>query len=298
MIEVVVPGTLSNLGAGFDVVGLAVGLHNTVRLTPLPLGQWRADGREVAPSDHLVLATALAAGEAFGVPLPHGLAVEQVEQVPRARGLGSSAIARVAGLLGWAQLTGAAPPLVDLLAFLVEAERHPDNVLPAMLGGCVFSTGERPLAWRRLVPPARLRVALAIPAVQVSTERARGVLPASYARADLVFNTRRLAFLLDGLRTGDPESLALGSGDRVHQPYRAPLIGPVDEALAAARAAGAASAFISGSGSTLAALIVDDAVSGQAVADALAAPFRVAGIEVQAVEVPVETRGAWRGATG
>jgi homoserine kinase len=296
MIEVVVPGTLSNLGAGFDVVGLAVGLHNTVRLTPLPRGHWRADGYDVAPSDHLVLATAVAAGEAFGSPLPHGLAVSQDEQVPRARGLGSSAIARVAGLLGWAQLTGATPPLADLLAFLVEAERHPDNVLPAMLGGCVFSTGERPLAWRRWVPPAQLRVAVAIPEVQVATAAARAVLPDAYSRADLVFNTRRLAFLLDGLRTGDAEALALGSGDRVHQPYRAPLIGPVDEALAGARAAGAAAAFISGSGSTLAALIVDGDVSGQAVADALAAPFRAAGVGVLARELAVEARGAWGGA--
>lgn len=273
-----VPATLSNLGAGFDVLGMALDLHNTMTLAPLPLGMFRDGDTEVDPTAHLVFRTALDAGQAFGHELPHGLALRQIERIPRSRGLGSSATARIAGLLAWCRFSGVRPPDDELLCFLAQAEGHPDNVVAAMLGGVAWSTGGRPWASRRFDPPAHLRVALAIPDRPVSTDAARGALPKNYPRADLVFNTRRLAFLLDGLRTGDAESLALGSEDRVHQSFRAPLIGPVDEAIAAARVAGAAAAFISGSGSTLAALIVDATADADEVARALASPFAAQGV--------------------
>ncbi|MCB9680165.1 MAG: homoserine kinase [Alphaproteobacteria bacterium] len=294
-IPIVVPASLSNLGPGFDVLGMAVSLFNQFDVAPHGApGEHLADGAPVRAEDHLLLRTVRAAEAAFGGALTHGLAIQQTDRVPWSRGLGSSATARVAGYLAWRHYTGADHPLEAGLAFLAAQEGHPDNVVAAMLGGVTAGTatadGFRAL---RLDPPGGLRVALCVPAVEVSTEAARAVLPATYSRADAVFNGNRLAFLVHGLVTGDPTSLFVGQEDRLHHPYRKDLIGPVDAAIASARAAGAASAFISGSGSTMAAFVLDPDVDAEAVAQALAGPFRDAGTPAEARVVAPSTVGAW-----
>jgi homoserine kinase len=292
--EVAVPATLSNLGPGFDVLGLAVELENRFRFGPPSApGRWEADGAAIAPDEHLTFRTLRAAAARFGGPLPDGLALAQEEAIPRSRGLGSSATARVAGLVAWRQLTGRALPLEDAIAFVAEGEGHPDNAVPALVGGLTLcapdGAGVRHL---RLEPPA-VTVALAVPARTVSTDAARAALPTHYPRADLVFGAGRLAFLMVGLLRGDPEALRFGVEDRTHHPYRAPLIGPVDDALTAAREAGATAAFISGSGSTLAALITTDGVDALAVTDALAAPFEAEGVACQRLVTRPRATGAW-----
>ena len=180
------------------------------------------------------------------------------------------------------------------LDFLTTQEGHPDNVVAAMLGG--VTAGARTEAGFRTIrfdAPPRLRVALCVPAVEVRTDEARKVLPDRYSRADAVFNGNRLAFLVHGLVTGDPVSLRVDQEDRLHHPYRKGLIGPVDEAIASACDAGAASAFISGSGSTMAAFVLDPALDASKVADALAAPFRRVGTPVETLVVSPSAVGAW-----
>jgi homoserine kinase len=279
-----VPATLSNLGPGYDVLGLALSIHNVFRFTEA--AEWAADGAPVDPDTHLCLRTARAASERFGGVLPC-LAVEQDEQVPRSRGLGSSATARVAGLLAWAHISGRSVSLDEQIALLAEGEGHPDNVVPALVGGLTLCAEvEGAVRHLRLDPPA-LRVALAVPEVQVETAAARRLLPERVPHADAVFNVARVGWLLAGLLGDDPEAVAIGLHDRLHQPYRSELIGPVEEAFAAARDAGAMGAFISGSGSTLAAFVSE---SGDAprVAGALCAPFTAAGVPCRPrVAVPV-----------
>lgn len=268
-----VPGTLSNLGPGYDTLGLAITLRNRFHLQQADA--WVADGQAVDPASHLVLATAREACRRFGGRL-EGLAVHQVEQVPRARGLGSSATARVAGLLAAERLGGAAPDPAQRLAFLAEGEGHPDNVVPALLGGLQVVAMDPDGVAAVGLPLPRVQVALAIPAREVSTDAARAALPSTVPHADAVANLGHLAFLLAGLASGDPESLRRGAGDRLHQPWRMPLIGPAAEAFAGAVAAGALGAFVSGSGSTLAAWVAEGG-DAEAVAQALAAPFRAPG---------------------
>ena len=293
-VPIVVPATLSNLGPGFDVLGMAVALFNRFDVSPLDEGVFEAVDAPVAGSEHLLVRTARRAAEAFGAPLPCGLRVQQQDRVPWSRGLGSSATARVAGWIAWSHVTGVVPPMDEALAFLSEEEGHPDNVVAAMLGGitagCPTDSGFQSL---RLAPPAGLRVALCIPAVEVSTDAARGVLPEAYPREDAVFNGKRLAFLVHGLLTGDPTSLRVGQEDRLHHPYRAGLIGPVDEVIAGACQAGAASAFISGSGSTMAAFVLDPQQDAVAVVEAMAAPFRAQGVEVETKVLSPSGLGAW-----
>lgn len=272
-----VPGSLSNLGPGFDLLGLAVGVHNRFVVTPLGAGEAVRTDRGPA-EDHLLVRTLRAAEARFGRRVGVGFHVEGRDGVPWSRGLGSSATARVAGLRAWQALSGADLDDADAVAFLTAEEGHPDNVVAAWTGGCTLAVeAGGGVVVRRIPLPADLRVALAIPEVEVSTEAARAVLPDTVPLSDAVFTAGRLALLLEGLRTGDRDLLALGQRDRLHQDRRAALIGPVDPALEGARAAGAAAAFVSGSGSTLAALVVGD-VDADRVAAALAAPFAAAGV--------------------
>jgi homoserine kinase len=275
MLEVTVPATLSNLGPGFDCLGLAVSLLNRFTFTFSP--GWSVDGVAVDPQEHLTLRTARRAAERFSTSLV-GLHVVQQEGVPRERGLGSSATARVAGMLAVLSRSSEAPPLDDQLEFLAADEGHPDNVVPALVGGLNIITrdGEARLRTLRLAPPKGLAVALCIPDRPVATEQARAILPDEVSRADALFNVSRVACLLVGLLEGRVDALALGVEDRLHQPWRAPLIGPVDQAFAMARSLGGAAPFISGSGSTLA-CFVPEGVDADAVADAMCGPFRAQG---------------------
>ena len=269
MIAVSVPATLANLGPGFDVLGMAVSLRN--RFEFAESSTW-ADARgPVDPADHLALHTAMRAAACFGGRVPP-LRVSQQEEVPRARGLGSSATARVAGLVAGLHFSGLEISLSDQLDFLAEEEGHPDNVVPAAVGGLTLcGHGPSGRVHERFDAPA-LQVALCIPDREVSTEAARGLLPPTVPLTDAVHNVSSVAFLLAGLVGGRAEAISWGLSDRLHQPYRKDLIGPVDEAFSAAVAAGATGAFVSGSGSTLAAFVAPDR-DASAVAQAMASVF-------------------------
>ena len=265
-----VPATLSNLGPGYDTLGLALDLRNRFHFSVAP--GWSAEGQAVDPDSHLALRTAREAAARWGGVLP-GLHVTQTERVPRARGLGSSATARVAGLIAALQLGGAQADPTEQLAFLAQGEGHPDNVAPALLGGLAVVALDGEAVMHRTWPAPALEVALAVPRLEVSTAAARKILPTQVPHDDAVFNLGRLAFLLTGLLRGDAKALRYGLHDRLHQRWRAELIGPVEQAFDAALAAGALGAFVSGSGSTLAAFVPEGGPTLQ-VAEALAAPFR------------------------
>ena len=295
IVDVSVPATLSNLGPGFDVLGMALSISNRFTFETIDdTSRFELDGEAVSPGGHVSFRTMIEASNRFGVPMQCGVGVTGVEDVPRSRGLGSSATARVAGLEAWCQITGHRPPLAEALAFIAAAEGHPDNGVPAMVGGLTLcAESQSGLHHIRLDPPAGLQVALCIPDRTVQTSAARRALPDQYCRDDVVFNVSRVAFLITGLLNGDDDAIALGCEDRIHQKYRSKLIGPVDEALAAARNAGAVAGFISGSGSTLAAFITDPAVNPKHVASAMADAFGAAGTACRVRTASPALRGAW-----
>jgi len=270
---VTVPATLSNLGPGYDVLGLAVELNNrfTFSVTEKK-GQFEAGGAVISPKRHLSFRTLTDALKAFGGALPGGLSLEQEEFVPRSRGLGSSATARVAGLLAYLELTGHKVPIEEQVAFLAKAEGHPDNVTPALRGGLTLCGHENSVLRHMVLPAPSVQVALCIPDKTVETNAARKILPASYSIEDVVASTSRISFLMAGLMTGQHDVLNFADQDVIHQPYRKKLIGPVDAAFEAAKNAGALSAFISGSGSTLAAFVSNDQ-DAKPVAHAMAEAF-------------------------
>ncbi len=294
MIRVRVPATTSNLGPGFDAVGLALRLYNTLTLEEAerPEIEIRGEGEKTLPRDpsHLAYRAALAVIERAGArgrsPRPRAFRLVQHNRIPLARGLGSSAAALLSGAAAANALLGEPLDSQALLDLATEIEGHPDNVAPALLGGivvCARTAGG--VRWMRLVPP-RLPAVVAVPDFAVSTEEARRLLPQQVPFADAVFNVTRTALLIAALTGGRMDLLDEATQDRLHQPYRERLIPGLAQVFAAARRAGAHGVALSGSGPTV--LAFGDAPGiGNAMADA----FRTAGAGCRTLDVEIDTEG-------
>ncbi len=273
-----VPSSTSNLGPGFDFLGLALPLTLEVELV-----RRSSDGRTSRmesggaarewPLEEDLLARALRLGQSRMGLEPAGYALRVRSQVPLERGLGSSGAAIIAGLTLARALSGREVSDSQLLRWALELEDHPDNITPALLGGCTLSmpAGAELVTIRQPVHSS-LHVAVAWHDERIPTRCARAALPASVPFTDAMENPRRLGCLLEGLRTGDPRLLRLGGEDRLHVRHRLPLIPGGERALAAAEEAGAFLATLSGSGSALIALCDADrvAVVAKALRDELA----------------------------
>ncbi len=292
MITVRVPASAANLGPGFDVVGLAVRVHNTLTLEAAERAEIevRGEGETALPRDpsHLAYRAALAVVErAQGrLPRPRAFRIVQHNRIPLARGLGSSAAAIVAGAAAANALLGEPLDPQALLDLATELEGHPDNVAPALLGGmvvCARTPGG--VRWMRVVPPA-LPVVLAVPDYAVSTDEARRLLPPQVPFADAVFNVSRTALLIAALTAGRTDLFDEATRDRLHQPYRERLVPGLAQVFDAARRAGAHGVALSGSGPAVVAFGNAPGI-GAAMVDA----FRAAGAGCRAFEVGIDTEG-------
>jgi homoserine kinase len=280
-VSVKVPATTANLGAGFDCIGAALSLYNQFTFSLANDLKIVAHGAEAEQVD---LGTQNLAYQAFVKvfdrlqrPVP-GIKLEIDLEVPLARGLGSSATAIVGGLLGGNGIAGFPLSPAEMMEMAIAMEGHPDNVVPALIGGCrlAASYGEKweicDIPWHSTIVPV-----VAIPNFELSTAEARQVLPSTYSRADAVFNISHLALLMRGLETGNGQWVKAGLVDRIHQPYRQKLIKGYTEVEQAAVAAGAYGMVISGAGPTLLAL-VDESRASQVV-QAMSAAWQIMGIE-------------------
>ena len=294
MVRVRVPATTANLGPGFDALGLALRLHNTVALEAAqePRIEIEGEGAASLPRDasHLAYRAALAVVEAApprSTPAPHAFHLRQHNRIPLARGLGSSAAAIVGGAAAANALLGGplgAQALIDLAAGL---EGHPDNVAPAVLGGLVacVTTETGKIRATRLIPK-RLRVVIAIPEFAVSTAEARRLLPEGVPFRDAVFNVTRTALLVAALAEGRMDVLDEATRDRLHQPYRARLVPGLEAVFAAARAAGAHGVALSGSGPTVVAF-----GGAPGIGEAMRRAFESSGAACRAIDAEVDTEG-------
>jgi len=261
---VVVPCSTSNLGSGFDAVGIALGGPDLLaRVTPggagLRIARISGEGEGRLPRDRsnrLVQAAHLAA-EAAGRGAGELCAeIEMHSSIPLRRGLGSSAAAALAGVLLADRLLSGAIGEERALAVAVRLEGHPDNVVPSLRGGAQVAVLDR--SGRIVSCPiglgAPLRAALFIPDEELETAAARAVLPQTVKLGDAVHNLGRAALLVAALQAGRLDLLAEAMDDRLHQPARATLLPWLPSLLSAARAAGAAGAALSGAGTTVLAL--------------------------------------------
>jgi homoserine kinase len=256
-VRVSVPATSANLGPGFDSLGLALDLRDRLEGEVLADGlvvEVRGAGAGAVPLDetHLVVRSMRAAFAALGEQ-PPGLRLGCDNVIPHARGLGSSSAAIVGGLvLARALASDGAERLDDdaVLRLAADLEGHPDNVAPALLGGFVIS-GREAEQWYAVASPVDPRIAAVVfvPADPVSTEVARGLLPAQVPHADAAADAGRTALLVAAL-AGRPEHLLTATRDYLHQDYRRPAMPASLDLVAALRADGVA-AVVSGAGPTV-----------------------------------------------
>jgi homoserine kinase len=269
-VTVRVPATSANLGPGFDSLGLALSLHDTVQARVIPAGGLEVEVFDVDATtvvrgdDHLVVRSMRAAFAVMGAQ-PPGLALVCRNEVPQGYGLGSSAAAIVAGLLVARGLAGpagaAALPSEALLRLATELEGHPDNVAACLSGGLTISwTTAAGVRVARLVPLPGLQPVLCVPAVPLATEAARQVLPADVPHRLAAANSARAALLIAAL-TGRPDLLLDGTEDFLHQPYRAAAMPATATLIASLRAAGIA-AVVSGAGPSVLALTMAGSSAG------------------------------------
>lgn len=260
-----VPCSTSNLGAGFDCLGLALDLYLDAGFEPgagdltIRRGGTLRHLESDLSDDRLVLAF-LAELERRDVRRPGGMLLA-TSTIPVSRGLGSSAAATVAGIALAAAACGDTLDRDAALASAARVEGHPDNAGPSLFGGLVAiaSSGHGVPRAMRLPLSDEIAFVFAAPAVGVSTERARAVLPQHVPHSAAARNLSRMAALLHGLANADGESISIGFSDELHLPYRLPLISRANAVIQRAHEAGAWGATISGSGSGLIAACPHDA---------------------------------------
>ena len=259
MIKVRVPATSANVGAGFDALGLAVSLHNTITME-----EW--DGLDIQSTDgsliptgssNLIYRSAKAVYDQLGRPM--GLRVRQENPIPMARGLGSSSACIVAGVMGANALLGNVLTQRQMLTLATSIEGHPDNVAPAILGGFVTSVFDEGQVYsvRKEIDPS-LAFAAFIPNFRLLTEKARAALPDTITRQEAIYNLSRAALATAAFCDGDYELLRVATKDALHQKYRLPLIPGGERVFEIANDLGAYAVYLSGAGPTIMAVVHRD----------------------------------------
>jgi len=293
-VTVRVPGSTSNLGSGFDCVGLAVPRWLTLSIEPATAGtierRGTLAGLKTSYEEDLLVRGGTAAARAVGKTVPL-LALTVDSEIPVARGLGSSAAAVVAGAVAVSTLLDLSLSDDAIAELASEIEGHPDNVAPMVFGGATLAlphTGAA-LEIARLRIHDSLALVFAVPDFLVETKRARAALPATVPHPVAAEAAARGAALVHGLANGEPRALAAGLEDVLHVPFRRSLVRGYDEVTGAARTAGAFGATLSGSGPTLVA--VAPAVRAQAVGDAMRRAWDKLGVQTETFHV---TRPAGR----
>jgi len=309
-VTVRVPATTANLGPGFDCLGAALTLYNQFQFSSQVCSSTldsAADGvkitvtgldadRVTTDERNLVYQAFVKVYEKIG-QVPPSVAIDIHLNVPLARGLGSSATAIVGGLVGANQLAGAPLSIEEVMYLAIAMEGHPDNVVPALIGGCRLAVSNDaayyeasnwmicPVAWHPEIVPV-----LAIPDFELATETARKVLPANYSRADVIFNTSNFGLLLLALETANGDWLRVAMRDRIHQPYRKTLIAGYDMVRQAAINSGAYGVVISGAGPTLLALTSPNYATE--VATTIAATWDQQGVKAEVKVLAIDHAGA------
>lgn len=247
-VTVKVPATSANLGPGFDCLGLALDIWGEITLT--------VGGKGVDRDPMATMATA-AARRVYGKlnrTAPQ-IAVRYVGDIPIARGLGASAVARVGGALAANALTNDKLDPEDLLAIGTALEGHADNVAPAIFGGMQVAVADgKHILHAPVQLPRALAAVVFVPELRMPTRESRKLLPESLPRADVVHNSSRAALLVAALTAGRFELLDAATQDKLHQPARSQLFPAMFAIFEAAKAAGAHCAYLSGGGSTICAL--------------------------------------------
>lgn len=261
-VGVEVPASSANLGAGYDCLAVALGLTNRVEIEVRGWSRGEIEltvdgegtGELPESRENRCVRGIEAVMRHVRGELPEGIGwrIETRNEIPLARGLGSSAAATVAGLVAGNALLGEPLTDADLLRLALDIEGHPENAAAALLGGFVVSAAiDGTVEALRFDSPRDLRAVLFIPDRRLSTADMREVLPDRVPHADAVANLTRLGVTVAGMAVGRFDLLRVGMVDRLHEQYRAEVYPQLPRLVEAAREAGAIGASLSGAGSTV-----------------------------------------------
>ena len=260
MLDIRIPATSANLGAGFDALGLALTYYNYVKMDLCDrIDIASEDGADI-PCDekNLIYISAKDLFNVCGKKL-EGLYLRQTNNIPMARGLGSSSACIIAGLVGANKLLGDPLTKDDLVDLAAQIEGHPDNTAPALLGGIVTAVFDgRKVHWVKQEVFTKLKFVAIIPDFELKTEEARACLPKEIPHRDAVYNLSRAALFSASLLTGKFENLRTAVHDKLHQPYRKELIPNCQEVFDIAYTHGAYGVYISGAGPTVMAIVDEE----------------------------------------
>ena len=285
------PATSANMGPGFDCLGIALDIWNTVRVNLGETGfEIRGLGKGGLPSgpDNLVAQAFRMACEEAGAHAPDAR-FTCTNAIPLGRGLGSSSAAAVAGIVAANELLDLGMDKGAMLALAAQVEGHPDNSAAALYGGCQIVVREDGrFVTSSVRVPERVRAVLFVPDSPMPTSESRSLLPTRAPMDDVVFNLGRVGLLVNALATDDLDLLRVATQDRLHQPHRQSIFHPMRVILRAAMDAGAFGAFLSGAGSSVLALTSGREMTiGYEMAEAASK----AGVEGEVVVTGVGGRG-------
>lgn len=295
MVTVCIPATSANLGPGFDTLGLALSLYNYVEMEIGTRGleiEIEGQGSLAIPrgKENIVYQGALKVWEQCGFD-PQGVRIKLRNNIPLARGLGSSAAAITGGILAANALAGYPLSDQEILHLATQIEGHPDNVAPALFGGLVISTMEDGTVYsHKISVDKELQTGVVIPEFPLATKKGRGILPKQVSLEDAVFNVSRTAFLMTAFLENRFDLLKYGMQDRLHQPYRSQLVPGMETAFQRGLDAGAQGVALSGSGPTLIAFGSDNTVD--AVCKEMLSAFTEQGIEASIMKLLPDNKGA------
>ena len=263
MIKVRIPATTANLGPGFDCLGLAlkIYLHLEIEERKEKDLEIKCEGEEAGrfPLDEHNLiwkSMNLVSKKINRSGNEKGLKIKIFNEIPVTRGLGSSAAAIIGGIVGATKLFKAELTQQEMLELALSLEGHPDNIVPALVGGLnlSFKTEQEEIGWQKIKTPEDLKIILAVPDFYLSTREMRRVLPKNIALSDAIFNIGRVALLVNAIQNSDWGILGRAMEDRLHQPYRAPFIPGIEKIFSGIKSTGLAGVALSGSGPTIASL--------------------------------------------
>lgn len=293
-----VPATTANLGPGFDALGLALDLWNETEFIPtgnkqisLTIG---GEGKDSLPTDenNAIVEAALQVYRLAAKPCD-GMQIKCTNRIPLGSGLGSSSAALLTGMLGANALLGEPFSGEEILRLAIETEGHPDNVAPAMLGGLVASIiHDSHVVSSRLTLTGQqtpIYITVVFPDFDFPTGQARALLPEQVERRDAIYNISRAVIVTEAFRLGDLNMLSEAMDDRLHQPYRIPLIPGAQAAMEAMKRAGAAAVALSGAGPSL---IAFSSKREAAIGEAGKQAFAQAGLHSRVLQLRISRKGA------
>jgi homoserine kinase len=295
-IMVRVPATSANLGPGFDTLGLALDLWNEAEFQLAESFSLLVEGEGVerlpASPKNLVVRSLGKVYARLHKPVPT-LRIRCRNRIPLGSGLGSSAAAVITGLLAANALLGSSLSDQEILDLAVEIEHHPDNAAPALIGGLVVAALSDGRVFARKIPIETrghpLNIIVVTPQFDFPTRKARALLPTHIPRSDAIYNMGRAVLLTQALEHGDLDLLGQVMNDRLHQPYRLPLIPGAREAIQAGKSAGAGAVALSGAGPSL---IAFSARQDPEIGEAMKKAFKSAGLGARVFELGISDQGA------